>query len=249
MSHSTFWHRLARTLRIPVSNGIAPSHSNGAVALLANPADDDTDSGLSAGGTSGREPRALRKPRTTPIEQLQNAYERIGQLMDAMQNHFGASDERARALGASVERVATSVERLADAQVSQGRFIAAIAQHTETSARHGATLIEMPASLQAQADALRSLARHMAAAHEQGAHLVQSLQSFGRAVEGLSESGSRQTQTLERLHESGLDQVETLRDFLGKQGQRFTWLIATVLLVSVAAIAGLGTLTFALLSR
>ncbi len=248
MSSSSFWQRLAHTFRIPIAAVAPPNGSVAGLGALEPEESGPAASELTNGG-AGPEPRSLWKSRPGSVEQLRDAYQRVVVLMDAMQEHFARSDEKARHLGDSVERVAASVERLADAQTSQGRFIAAIAQHTESSARHGATLMELPASLQAQADALRSVAKHIGASQEQGAHLAQSLHSFGRAVDGLSASGARQTETLERLHESGTDQVAVLKDFLVKQGQRFTWLLGAVLGVSVAAIAGLAVLLVLLLSR
>jgi hypothetical protein len=83
-----------------------------------------------------------------------------------------------------------------------------------------ATVLELPASLQAQAEAVRLVARRMEVSQSADAQLVGSLQQFARAVEDLRSSGAAQTQTIEEIAGTSARQHDTLRTALREQNRR-----------------------------
>jgi hypothetical protein len=163
-------------------------------------------------------------------------YERVVQLMDAMRTHFDKQDRRAEELAASVDRVAATLDRLAEAQKSQNEHMSSVAENVRHAREHAATLThalrEMPASIQSQAELARLLARQMEAAGETDGQLVRSLQHFSTAAESLRASGAAQFETLQRIHASDQEQKQTLIAFVRDQNRRF--------LVGALIVAGLG---------
>ena len=197
------------------------------------------------GDASHTEPEAAAPRRS--LAPRGGAYERVAELMDAMQTHFERQDRRAEELRGSVDRVAIILERLAETQRAQGESIGTIASRvhraSDDTARLAVTLSEVPATLAAQAEVVRAISHRMQASHETDTQMVMSLQRFGSAVDSLRESGSVQVETLRRLHAAEQDQKETLRALIREQGRRFL-LVAGV--AGVVVLAALGALVTAL---
>lgn len=167
-------------------------------------------------------------------------HERVLELMDAMQEHFRRQDLRAEALAASVDRVGEIIERLAESQRAQGESIAVIAAQVtsagQQTARLAYTLSEVPTSLAAQAQVVRSIAQSLDAARETETQMVQSLQRFGLAVDSLRETGSAQVEALQRMHTSDLEQTDALKGFIREQNRRH---LVAMLVVGLLGVGGL----------
>lgn len=175
------------------------------------------------------------------VLQLDQRYQRVVELMDVMRTHFEAQDRRAAELTAGINRVGGTLEQLAESQRSQCEGIRSLASRVDLAAKYSgdlaAMLVEMPASLQAQAEALHSVARQMESARSADAQLTDSLRQFGRAADALNNSSRAQVDSLQRLHSSSKFQEENLRGFV--HGQTRLLIIITV----IVAVLGLGAIS------
>jgi hypothetical protein len=182
-----------------------------------------------------------------PLHDRRDAQARVLELMDAMQRHFDRQDGRSQQLTESVDRVATILESLAETQRNQGDTIRTLAMQAEVAGRHHAavaeTMQQMPASLLAQAEALRTVARRIEMGQESEGQLVHSLQRFGGAVDSLRAAGLAQVETLQNLHAAERAQKDALTALIRDQGRRF---LVLMIVASVMAFGALGALTYTL---
>lgn len=233
---ASIWKRVGSVLRVApfgVSNG--NSRMNGSSHSVRPERD----------GSLELAPRP-RKPVT--IDQLRDGYDRILEVMDAIQSHFERQDRRADEMSQSVERVASTLERLAESQSVQRDAITHIAGQVDAARQHAstlsATLMEMPASMHAQAEMVRAIARRLEVSQETDVQLVASLERFGTAVDALRESTSAHVATLHRIQAGDADIKESLKSVIQQQGKRF---VVALTIIGVLGVAALGGLTYAIL--
>jgi len=201
------------------------------------------------GGESERSVELSPRPRKpVTIDQLRDGYDRVLEVMDAIQAHFERQDHRAEQMSQSVERVASTLERLAETQSVQRDALASISTQVDAARKHAstlsATLMEMPASMHAQAEMVRAIAKRLEVSQETDVQLVGSLERFGAAVDALRESTSAHVATLHRMQASDSDMKESLKGVIREQGKRF---FAAMVVVGVLGAAALGGLTYAIL--
>lgn len=226
-----FWQRVGQMFRGGRGNG-----------GQSPDAGDDGGDGLAVVGT-----------RAPTRRDLKDRYERVVELMDAMESHFRRQDERAEALTKSVDRVAGILERIAAAHQQQNESIGTIADRVGTVATHAArlseTLGQVPSSMNAQAEAVRVLSRQIEVAQEADHQTAASLSELGRAVNMLEESTRSQVTTLKGLHDEEASQKETLTNLVHQQSRRFLVLLIVVAVIGVGAVVMMGLTLYQLLSR
>jgi chromosome segregation ATPase len=238
----SFWKRVGGALR---ANANRDDGDGNGVALAIEPVDAARENGGDRG--NGASPIASLLPwvrRGRSLKQLDERYQRVVDLMDAMRIHFEKQDCRAEELTTGVDRVGRTLEQLAATQRSQGECVASIAARVEGVAKHSAglsaMLLKVPASLQAQADAVRAVAREMEAARAADAQLVSSLQQFSQAADSLRNAGTVQVEALQRLHDAGAQQKESLQIFVRQQTRLLLVLTIIVGVLGLGAVAALG---------
>ena len=239
-----FWKRIGGAIRGGSSaprNGFhnGNGHGGGAVGVVEDGvATTATDPDVSDAGGSSIFPWVRRQQM---VRQMDQRYQRVIELMDAMRAHFEAQDRRAAELTAGITRVAGTLELLADVQRSQCDGIKDLSARVDVAAKYSgdlaAMLVEMPASLQAQAEAMHSVARQMEAARSSDSQLTDSLRQFGRAADSLHDSGRAQVESLQRLFTSSKDQEENMRGFVHSQTRLL------VIITVIVAVLGLGAIS------
>lgn len=248
----SFWKRVGNVFRANGRDAIYSGGNGNKPALCVEAVGPERGNGRDT--DHGGSPASSLLPwvrRQRSLEQLREGYQRVLELMDAMCVHFERQDRRAEELTASIDRVGGTLEQLANAQRSQSERVVSIASRVDEAAKYSAglsaTLLEMPASLQAQAESVRAVARQMEAARDADAQVVSSLHQVGQAVDSLRDAGDVQVQTLQRLRDSGARQEESLQAFVRKQSHLLliTAIIVTVLgLGAVAALAVVARMIF-----
>jgi hypothetical protein len=256
-AQTSFWQRIGNMLRGLQGPGAGRNKTNGnghAYAFDSEPGPDATVPG--AGSTAGVEsdasrPLARSTRREPTIAQMRDGYQRVTELMDAMELHFRQQDARGEQLGAAVDRMATTLEQLKDTGCTQQDHIRTIADHVSEAGKHTALMSEslrqMPRSLQLQAEAVRTMLQQMEISQEADTQLMHSLQQLSRAVEGLSTSATAQVQTLERLHAAEREQKEGLTMLVCEQGRRFVFIIIVAAVLGLGALASLAAVLLTLL--
>jgi len=179
-----------------------------------------------------------RRKGATP--QPKDATQRLVALTDRMQEHFTKQEEQATEMSVALQRVGRVLEQLADSQRSQSEYLKTIAAQTESNGRHAASLSDtvsrIPESLLTQAEAIRAVADQMRSSQDADERLLQSLHSFGKAVDTLGTAGAAQVETLQRLSGVQREQHAALSDLVREQSRRF------LIVLVIAAVLGLGAL-------
>lgn len=169
-----------------------------------------------------------------------DATQRLITLTDRMQEHFTKQEEQATEMSVALQRVGRVLEQLADSQRSQSEYLKTIAAQTESNGRHAAsvsdTVSRIPESLLSQAEAIRAVADQMKSSQDADERLLQSLHSFGKAVDTLGNAGAAQVETLQRISGVQREQQTALTDLVREQSRRF------LIVLVVAAVLGLGAL-------
>ena len=240
MSHyNTLWQRVGTMFRgssrIESVNG-GSGDENGKEAHPSDPAVHPEVEGPSL--------LPLRRTRRRPSSaDLHERYERVGQLLESLSEHFDVQDQRAKELGEAVARMADVFEQLPEAQRTQSDCMQAIATHLSNSNRQSAelkdTLVRVPSSIQAQADAIQAVSRQMAASNKTDTQMAGALQRLSRVANGLGIASRSQIEALQRMETETAEQSAALADIV--HGQNRSLLIALVVsgAISVAAIVAL----------
>lgn len=188
--------------------------------------------------------------RGTGLEDARIQRERMNGVLDELHDQLRRHDHRSATVTAAIDRVADTLDRLACGQQTNNEHmleLTDLAQRAETRGAHlSATIEEMPASMQAQAEAIRSVATQMRHTHQSDQALTQTLHHLGQTVESLRLASTMQLDTMQRRHDTDVQQAEALRTLLREQQQRFLF-VTLAAVVSMGAIsAGLVTLAYLL---
>ena len=177
-------------------------------------------------------------------ELAEERYQQVIELMDSMCAHFERQDERAGEMAAALSRVSGALERLSENEKKQADHVAAIASRMGDAARQTEGLMtmlsEMPASMQSQADAVRTVAEKMEASRAADAELSESLRNFSDATDALRGAGAAQTDALNRLHSDEKLRAERVERALARQNRLMLTITVAVCILGLCIIGGLG---------
>ncbi len=230
-----FWQRVSRVFRPAAPpGGDGSSSAEAPVALTATRTEPHRSELVPADRAPWWRPQARRA-------QTREAAQRVAELASALQDHFRQQDDRAAALASALDRVGGVLAQLAANQREQGECVKTIAAHADSAARSAAsvvgTLAKVPESLNAQADAIRSVARQLEIGQESDNQLMHSLQQFGRAVDTLGTSGTAQVEALQRLTTAQQRQQDAFAALVTEQSRRYLVVVLITGVLSLAAIA------------
>ncbi|RMF77561.1 MAG: hypothetical protein D6744_11215 [Planctomycetota bacterium] len=171
--------------------------------------------------------------------ELREGYQRVIELMNAMEQHFQRQDQRLEQLATALDGLTRTLAPMVAAQREQTEHVARIAEHaggadtrlTELTR----TLRDLPAATRAQNDALKAIDEHLAQSCAIDEKLAQALGKFDGAVDALRESGAVQVDTLNRLDHHQRESVDSLRSFVNTQNRRFLIALGVMLVATLVA--------------
>ncbi len=239
MQQRTFWQRVGdffrpeTTLNRLSSGGQLTDYSTDLVPLESE---------------TGSIPRSWWSRRSNKSSNTRAAIAQMGDLAGSLNDHFRKQDKRAEELGRAVNRLAETLCNLAEAQRDQGEQVRFIAENAGESSRHQAALSEslsrVPASLTAQADAIRAMVRQMEIAQDADTHMFESMRRLSEAVNNLNSSATSQVETLRRINTAEREQKAALIALVRDQGRRFLIVTFTSAAIGLAALAAVGYLVW-----
>lgn len=236
MPKSTFWTRLGQIFR-PGGHGAPDLPPIGEDGLLAGRAAEEL--GEPAVGTSDRLMGRWSR-RDQALQQLQEGYQRITDLIDAMQRHMADQGARTDRIATSLDQLARALSDLPAIAREQTHTLDAIASHLEmTNARtqHLAECIrDLPAALKSQSEATAGVSRQLELGNESRVHLNNTMQTLGRAVDSLQASGRAQADLLRQCQLDGAEREGRLAEIVARQQRRFTFL-AVAMIVALFCVA------------
>lgn len=246
-AQGSFWQRVSSFFRSDLGQGLraggdgrvgAPEPPAGLVGV-AGP---HSEPALAARGVAWWRRHQARRA------QARQAVLRVGELAEALEQHFRQQDQRAAELAASLDRVASVLGQLAHTQQVQGECLQSIARHSELAERHAAqlseTLSRVPESLLTQAEAIRTVAAQLDLAQQSDRQLVQTLEQFARAADALGSSGTAQVNALQNLATAQREQQLALSRLVREQSRR---LLVMGLVTAIVALGALGALVVSLI--
>lgn len=211
------------------------------------------DDGLLAGGPDGpgdNEDDAPPAPerglsrwsrRDQVLQQLQEGYQRVTELIDSMQRHLAEQGQRTDQIAAALNDLARSLPTVGQQQVQTLEVISSHLAVTNSRTQQLAESIrELPGVTKAQTEALTGLSRQFELANETTVQMNHALQSLGQMVESLRKSGQEQADAYRRTQQEGREREIRLAELVVQQQRRFTLLfIITLILALVGAAAGM----------
>jgi septal ring factor EnvC (AmiA/AmiB activator) len=252
MSAGSFWGRLSEMFRPGRrgSRGLGPVGDDGLLAEgAASVADEDEGPPVPAGKSISRWTR-----RDQALQQLQEGYQRVTDLIDAMQKHMGEQSERTERIASSLDHLARVLSDLPTASRQQAQTLEAIASHLEmTNSRTlqlAESIRELPGATKAQGEALNGVTRQLEMANETHVQLNHTLSSLGEAVGTLRRSGEAQADSLRVLQSEAREREGRLAELILQQQRRFTWLfVITLVFASLGAAAGVAVVVLRMFHR
>jgi chromosome segregation ATPase len=180
-----------------------------------------------------------RSRRDYSLSRLQEGYDRVLEMMDAMHKHMQVQEDRTEQIASGMSQLSRSLADLPGVSQQQVQLLSGIAAQLETSTVRTQQLAdavgELPRVVRGQTEALKAVGHELEMASESDAHLATSLQSFERAVGHLGESAEHQAAAMRDLRTAHDDQQKRLGEIIEQQTRRFT-----IMLIIVAVLAGAG---------
>lgn len=252
MHKHTFWARLGEIFRPagghgPRDAGLPPVADDG--LLVEGPTDTPNDEEATA---AAERPLSRWGRREQTLQQLQDGYQRLTELIDSMQRHMASQGERSERIASSLDRLARSLADLPAEARQQIQTLDAIAAHLETTNARAQSLADsvrqLPAVTRAQGEALDGMKQQLDMANETHVQLNHSLQSLGQAVGSLCHASQVQADSIRGLHTSGQEREGRLAELVVAQQRRFTRLFTiTLILAVIGAATGVTLAALALL--
>jgi ABC-type transporter Mla subunit MlaD len=243
----TFWQRVGGWFQSGASGGLAEPKlpAVGRDGLLVDgPDGTDEEDGAGAATSSAEKTLSRWARRDAVIQQLQEGHERVTELIDAIQCHLAEQGKRTDRIASSLDQLARTLSDLPNVSRQHAKVLDAIAMNLEQTNARAQQLADgirdLPGAARAQSEALAGVSRQLELSNESHVQVNHTLQSLGRAVDGLRDTGQRQTESLRQFHQSGQDREGRLADLIAQQQKRFAWLfVITLVLALVGAVSGM----------
>jgi hypothetical protein len=186
----------------------------------------------------------FRLSRGSSLERLEEEYKRIVGLIDEIQAHMSAQQQRTGAMAGSLETLVTSLRDLPALSQQQ---VDVLGQLQETaSSQHGSMkrlegeLAQLPRLADAQREALVAVDRKLAESRQTSARMADALDALRSAVGRMSEASETSGKVLEKLHWDITAREDRMADLIEHQTQRLTILATAVgAVVLIGMIVGL----------
>lgn len=236
-TQSSIWQRVGTIFR----GSARTSHSNGG---NGNGAESHPSDPAVQPDIEDSSPLSMRRFRRRPNSaDLQQRYERVGQLLDSLSEHFDVQDQRSKELGEAVARMADVFEQLPEAQRTQADCMQSIASHLSTSNRQSSemkdTLARVPSAIQAQADAIQAVSRQMGVSSKTDMQMVGALQRLSRVVGALGVASRAQIDSLKRMEAETTEQRAALTDIVRDQNR---WMVVALVIAGIVSIGAIAAL-------
>jgi len=202
------------------------------------------------GADEGGEPTNIAvttKRSDATLSRLEEGYNKVIDLVDAIKSHQQEQDARAVEISSSLGKLANTLEQINSTSQQQSDSLAVIAEQVRTGNQRAAkweeAISEFPKMAEAQRVALASVVEQLEAAGARDGALSGSIDGFRDAVATLSDASTASSVAVKDLQLSTLETQERTAELIREQSKRFTMLfVVTVVLALMAMIAGVATL-------
>lgn len=167
------------------------------------------------------------------------AQEQLGDLARELHAHLEHQRTAAQRMGEALEQISGTLSGMCSAQERTANTLLDLAAKVDVGVKHTAGLaalsVELPATLHAQSEATRAIARQLDVSGEISSQLVHSLQNVASAAGNLRDAQETQGRDAAQRHAHAVASQQAQHANLARQQQRL--LVALTILAAAAVIA------------
>lgn len=197
----------------------------------------DADPDAAAGSTN---PLVTRKRREQAVDRLEQGFQEVVGMVDAIRAHLDSQEGRTREIADSLSRLAETMARVPETAAATGESLAAIADQihaaNDRAERWEDTLGRLPELADAQRETLESLSRQMSGSREHEERLAATMDGFRQAVTSLDSSSSASAEMLKGLRTEATARDVQLGDLMREQARRLTLLLGAALVLAAIGV-------------
>ncbi len=179
--------------------------------------------------------------RDQTLAKLQEGYERVTQVVEAVQKHLCEQGERTERICTALEHLARSLDHIPDSSRRQVETLQAIAGHLETTnnrtQKMAESIEEFPRVARLQSETLSGIKHQLDLTGEQNLLTSQTMDRLGTAITSLGDFNTAQTQVLRDMNSSAAQHSELLTKLIARQSRRFLMLFIVTVVLAGAAVA------------
>lgn len=187
----------------------------------------------------------FRLTRNTPnLERLEEDYERIVGLVDNIQAHLSAQEQRGESMVQSLERMAICLSDLPGLTRQQLDILTQLQEIAVTQSgsmkRLEGELMQLPRIADAQRETLVSIDHRLEESRKTDERVAASMEAFHGSVSLLSETSRATAHKMEQMREDATSREERLAKLLEEQTDRLTqFAFCAIALALIAIVVGL----------
>ena len=191
--------------------------------------------------------------RDAAIQQLQDGFTTLTDLMGAIRDNLDKQNQRQDELMTALTQLPQMLESLPESSRMQGETLKAIHQqiqgHGAQQERLGDILNKIGANTGEQKQMVDALRTRVEDLHKADTSIADYLSNVGSALKDVSQNSASTTQVLSSMRDNIDSRDGELQRVLHRQQTRFTTMLATAILLSVAALTAVCVMGYLMLNQ
>jgi len=186
--------------------------------------------------------------RDQAIAGLQEGVGALASMMTSIRDNLEANGRRQEELLKYLSHLPDALATIPESNRVQGETLKAIhqqlAHNTGQQQKLGDILERLSTAATDQKSTLSALEDRVDQLNQHDARITENLSHVGQAMQAVSRNSADSTKVLEQLRENLHARDAELQSILNKQGSRFTTMLAVAIILSIAALAAVGTIAY-----
>jgi DNA repair exonuclease SbcCD ATPase subunit len=191
--------------------------------------------------------------RDAAINQLQDGFNTLTDLMGAIRNNLEQQNRRQDELYSALQQLPAMLQSIPESNKVQNDTLRAIHQQIEGQAaqhdRLGSILDKIGQNTGEQKDAVASLAGRVEELHKADTSIADYLNNVGSSLKDVSKNSETSAQVLGQMRDNINERDGQIERVLHRQGVRFTTMLAVAIFLSIAALVAVGVIGYLLLNQ
>ncbi len=191
--------------------------------------------------------------RDAAIQQLQDGFTTLTDLMGAIRDNLEKQNERQDELMNALSQLPQMLESLPESNRMQSETLKAIHQqiqsHGAQQERLGDILNKIGANSGEQKQMVDALRDRVEDLHKADTSIADYLSNVGSALKDVSQNSASTTQVLSSMRDNIDSRDGELQRVIHRQGTRFTTMLATAIFLSIAAITAVCVMGYLMLNQ
>lgn len=250
MEKASIWKRVGSWLRRnPEPVGTGPMERVDAEGVLVEGQEEERASEADGAVLGENEGNSLttRSRRDPQLAALEDGFGRLVDVLEAInENVVGQREET----GQLQEKMGQLLAKLPDAKEQQAAWqelSGELRSQGQRQHRMAEQVSRLPEMTQQQVGKLGEIAEQLETAGQTQGRMLESFRRFDNSMEGVTNAAGVQTATLREMQTTAQRGQDQLADLLHRQNRRLTWYFVGAVVLSLAALAGVGVVAWLVL--